>query len=78
MVKGSFAADGIAATLDGKLFTFVDVGGESRGCTAMEVVVRQGSGERKGFATTKGDDNEVEELKKTELSFVISQSFSAS
>ena len=77
MVKGSFAADGIAATLDGKLFTLVDVGGESRGCT-MEVVVRQGSGERKGFATTKGDDNEDEELKKTELSFVISQSFSAS
>ena len=77
MVKGSFAATGAAATLDGKLFTVVDGGGESGGCT-VEVVVRLSSGERQGFTTTKGDDNEDEELKKTELSFVISQSFSAS
>ena len=77
MVKGSFAATGTAATLDGKLFTVVDGGGESGGCT-VEVVVRLSSGERQGFTTTKGDDNEDEELKKTELSFVISQSFSAS
>ena len=77
MVKGSFAATGTAATLDGKLFTLVDGGGESGGCT-VEVVVRLSSGERQGFTTTKGDDNEDEELKKTELSFVISQSFSAS
>ena len=78
MVKGSFAATGTAATLDGKLFTLVDGGGESGGCT-VEVVVRQGSGERQGiFPATKGADNEDEELKKTELSFVISQSFSAS
>ena len=61
MVKGSFAATGAAATLDGKLFTVVDGGGESGGCT-VEVVVRLSSGERQGFTTTKGDDNEDEEL----------------